>query len=182
MEYKLIRSQRRSISLEIRSGELIVRAPLRASRISIEAMIAKNADWIRRQLERLQREKQALAGIEKLTEDELNELKSRAKAVFPERVAHYAPLVGVSPGRITIRAQKTKWGSCSSKNNLNFNCLLLLTPPEVLDSVVVHELCHLKHMDHSAQFYEEVLRICPDYKSCDRWLKEHGAELMARLP
>lgn len=182
MKYKLVKSRRKTISLEIRGGELIVRAPLFTSRLAVELYIAKNEDWIQRQLQRMESEKAQLSGIERLTEQELSELKKQAKSVFAERVAHYAPLVGVKPERITIRAQKTKWGSCSSKHNLNFNCLLLLAPPEVLDSVVVHELCHLKHMNHSQAFYDELLRVFPDYRRCDRWLKEHGNELMARLP
>ena len=87
----------------------------------------------------------------------------------------------MTPGRVTIRNQKSKWGSCSSKGNLNFNCLLMLTPPEVLDSVVVHELCHLKEMNHSPRFYAEVRRVFPDYDKWDRWLKEHGAAIMRRM-
>ena len=117
----------------------------------------------------------------KLTEEELKDLTKKAKKVFPERVAYYAPLVGVEYGKIFIRHQHTRWGSCSSKGNLNFNCLLMLAPPEVLDSVVVHELCHLKEMNHSKKFYAEVLRVYPDYKKCQKWLKEHGRELMAKI-
>ena len=109
---------------------------------------------------------------------EIDELMKQAKKVIPERVAFFAPLVGVRPGRIAIRCQKTRWGSCSAKGNLNFNCLLMLAPPEVMDSVVVHELCHLKQMNHSKKFYDEVLRIMPDYRTRQKWLKEHGAELL----
>jgi predicted metal-dependent hydrolase len=106
----------------------------------------------------------------------------QARSVFPERTAHYASLLGVTFGRITLRMQRTRWGSCSAKGNLSFNCLLLLAPPEVLDSVVVHELCHRKHMDHSPAFYAEILRVFPDYDRRDRWLKENGPLLLARLP
>ena len=87
---------------------------------------------------------------------------------IPERVRHYAPLVGVSFGRITIRNQRSLWGSCSAKGNLNFNCLLMLTPPEVIDSVIVHELCHRKEMNHSKAFYAEVRRVFPDYWKWDK--------------
>ncbi|MBR4241372.1 MAG: M48 family metallopeptidase, partial [Eubacterium sp.] len=75
----------------------------------------------------------------------------------------------------------TKWGSCSSKGNLNFNCLLMLTPPEVIDSVVVHELCHRKEMNHSKRFYDEVLRVYPDYKKWNKWLKDNGSAIMNRM-
>ena len=119
--------------------------------------------------------------VKKLTEAEIDELKARAAEVIPARVSYYAQIVGVEYGRITIRCQKTRWGSCSSKGNLNFNCLLMLAPPEVLDSVVVHELCHLKEMNHSKAFYDEVLRAYPNYKQDHQWLKEHGSELMSRV-
>ena len=82
---------------------------------------------------------------------------------------------------LTIRNQRTRWGSCSGKKNLNFNCLLMLAPPEVLDSVVVHELCHILEMNHSKRFYAHVLRVYPDYYRDHKWLKEHGTELMRRM-
>ena len=82
---------------------------------------------------------------------------------------------------MTIRNQKTRWGSCSSNGRLNFNCLLMLAPREVLDSVVVHELCHLKEMNHSDRFYAEVYRVFPEYDRCSRWLKTDGTVLLARM-
>ena len=102
----------------------------------------------------------------------------QAVEVVPKRVAHYAARMGVTYGRITIRHQRTRWGSCSSNGNLNFNCLLMLAPPEVLDYVVVHELCHRKYMNHSKQFWAEVAKVMPDYKKCERWLKEEGSLLI----
>ena len=100
---------------------------------------------------------------------------------IPERAALLAKRIGVEYNRITIRCQKTRWGSCSSKGNLSFNCLLMLTPPEVIDSVIVHELCHLKYMDHSEKFYAEVQKYCPDYRRCNSWLKKNGKVLMMRV-
>ena len=108
-------------------------------------------------------------------------LKKQAKVVIPEKVKHYAPIVGVDYGRITIRCQRTRWGSCSSKGNLNFNCLLMLMPDEVIDSVVVHELCHRKQMNHSAAFYSEINKVFPAYKQCQKWLKENGGTIMRKI-
>ncbi|MDY5956330.1 MAG: M48 family metallopeptidase, partial [Frisingicoccus sp.] len=106
-----------------------------------------------------------------LTRDELQKLADEAVEYIPKRVEHFAKIIGVDYGRITIRNQKTRWGSCSSKGNLNFNCLLMLTPPEVIDYVVVHELCHRKEMNHSKAFWSEVEKVIPNYKEYVEWLK-----------
>ena len=117
----------------------------------------------------------------KLSMDEIHALAQKAMEVLPERTAYFSKKIGVSYGGITIRNQKTRWGSCSSKGNLNFNCLLMLTPPEIQDYVVVHELCHRKEMNHSDRFWKEVEKILPDYKERRFWLKEHGGEIMSRM-
>ena len=101
---------------------------------------------------------------------------------IPARVEFFAGRLGVSFGRISYRFQRTRWGSCSARGDLSFNCLLMLCPPEVLDYVVVHELCHRRHMDHSGRFWAEVALTLPDYNSRRAWLREHGPALMARLP
>ncbi len=179
-EYRLIRSGRRTVAIEIKDGCVLVRAPLRTSLSDIESLIAKNSGWIEKRL--------ALAAAEKeralppLSRDEVGELAAEAALYIPSRVKLFAPRIGVEPQRVTVRAQRTKWGSCSAKGNLNFNCLLMLAPPSALDAVVVHELCHMKHMDHSAAFYAEVARVLPDYRANIAWLKENGSRLLARLP
>ena len=102
--------------------------------------------------------------IENVTLDKIKALADQALKIIPARVEYFARIIGVTYGNITIRNQKTRWGSCSSKGNLNFNCLLMLAPPEVLDYVVVHELCHRKQMNHSKAFWTEVENVFPDYK------------------
>jgi predicted metal-dependent hydrolase len=128
-----------------------------------------------------EQEKEAASPVQPLKMDEIRALADRALKVIPERAAHFAPLVGVQYGRITIRNQKTRWGSCSSKGNLNFNCLLMLAPPEVLDYVIVHELCHRKEMNHSPRFWSEVAKVIPDYKKHEKWLKTEGTRLMRHM-
>ncbi len=181
MNYQLIRSARKTIGLEIRDGVLLVRAPLFAPRWEIERVLKEKHGWIESHLARSRAHRTRTEGIQPLSPEELDALADRALAYIPERVRLYAERLGVRYNRITIRNQRTRWGSCSAKGNLNFNCLLMLTPPEVIDSVVVHELCHLIEMNHSPRFYREVYRVFPDYDRCHAWLKEHQQELMARL-
>ncbi len=113
--------------------------------------------------------------------EELEKLKKQARKAIVPRVEHYASIMNVEYGRIAIRAQKTRFGSCSSKGNLNFNCILALMPEEIVDYVVVHELAHLKQMNHSKLFWAEVEKVLPDYKKRRRWLKENGRKYMERM-
>ena len=90
---------------------------------------------------------------------------------------HYAPLLGVQFGRVAIRDQKSRWGSCSAKHNLNFNWKLIMAPPQALEYVVIHELCHLIEFNHSARFWRLVESRMPEYEAWKKWLKAHGSEL-----
>ena len=107
-----------------------------------------------------------------MDEAERKRLRQRAKEKLRERVEYYASEMGVTYNRIFIKEQKTRWGSCSSSGNLNFNWKLILIDEELLDYVVVHELAHRKQMNHSQQFWQEVEKILPDYKERRRRLKE----------
>ena len=129
----------------------------------------------------MQAQEEELKNVRTITELELNELINSAMRVIPERVRYYAPIVGVDYGRITIRNQKTRWGSCSSAGNLNFNVALMRVPLEVLDYVVVHELCHRIELNHSKRFWSEVERVLPDYKKQKKWLSENGAGIMREV-
>ncbi len=179
----VIKCKRKTVSMHVKQdSEVVVRAPLRMSNKEIEDFIQKNKSWLEKQLLKVRQQAIKDETIPKLSDTELNHLVRVAQRKIPERVAYYAPLVGTDYKRITIRKQHTRWGSCSKTGNLNFNVLLLLAPPEVLDSVVVHELCHRLEMNHSPKFYEHVYRVFPDYDRCDRWLKENGKTLLHRLP
>ena len=170
---EIIRSKRKTFSLEVkRDGKVIARVPIRSSMADIRSFIEKNEGWVKKQLKKIADIPEA--DILSLSDNEIRFLKEDAKRYIPDKVAYYAEKIGVTYGRITIKHQRTRWGSCSSKGNLNFNCLLMLTPPQVVDSVIVHELCHRKHMNHSEKFYAEVLRVYPDYYKWDKWLKENG--------
>lgn len=105
---------------------------------------------------------------------ELQRLRTAARADLTERVTRLAARMGVDFAGITIRAQRTRWGSCSARGSLSFNCLLMLAPPEMREYVAVHELCHRKQMNHSAAFWREVALWLPDYAAQRAWLREHG--------
>ncbi len=178
-EIELIRSRRRTISIEVTAdARVIVRAPSRASLTDINRFIGEKADWIDKSLDKMRQRKAEQSQRKEISPQEVKLLATRAKRVIPQRVRYYADIMGVTYGRITIRMQKSRWGSCSGKGNLNFNCLLMRTPETIIDYVVVHELCHLKEMNHSPKFWAEVEKILPDYKDRRKWLKDHESEIM----
>ena len=182
MQVEVIKSRRKTISIEIRPDlRVVVRAPYRMSKRDINAFVTEKQDWIEKHMKIVQERNAKQQEQEKFTMEEINELADQALVYFPPRVKEYADKMGVTYGRITIRNQKTRWGSCSSAGNLNFNCLLMLLPEEVRDYVIIHELCHRKEMNHSPKFWAEVGKYCPDYKTMEKRLKEEGNVLMMRM-
>ncbi len=180
---RVIRSSRKTMSLEINSaGEVLIRAPYSMPSDKIEGFVRDKENWIRKHLAEMENRKAARTEVEPLTQEELNRLADLALQVLPKRVQLYASVMGVTVGKITIRCQKTRWGSCTREGNLNFNCLLMLAPEEVQNYVVVHELCHRLEMNHSKRFWAQVAKVMPDYKKQEIWLKENGSLLMARRP
>ena len=181
MEYKLVYSSRKTVGLNIgKSGELIVRAPLGCPKKTIEGFIREQRGWIEKQRARLEKEREEADAAGELSPEEIKRMAEELRAVLNEKLPYYASLLGVSYGNVTIRCQKSKWGSCTSKGNLNFNCLLMLAPEEVLDYVIVHELCHRRHMDHSPRFWALVESVMPDHASRRKWLKDNGGVLLRR--
>ena len=186
MDYTLIRSKRRTVSIEInKDGSVLVRAPRLLPKLAIEKLLFEKQEWIeKKRAEMLKRN--ALKGKAceenvKLSGKDIERLKRKAAELIYPLVEEYSELIGVTYNRVTIRAQKTRWGSCSSKGNLNFNCLLALCPEPVIRYVVVHELSHRKYMNHSKQFWNEVAMSMPDYKEYRKWLKINGEELIRKL-
>ena len=181
MKVTVIRSNRKTVAIQVNSDlSVTVRAPYSASEKDIEEILKKKEAWISRHIEKIKKTKERFEAepTEKLTREKVIALAEEALKVIPERVEYFAKVIGVTYGKITVRNQKTRWGSCSSKGNLNFNCLLMLAPPEVLDYVVVHELCHRKQMNHSKAFWLEVEMVLPNYKEVRKWLKEEGSQMI----
>lgn len=175
IQVQVIRSGRKTAAIEVRpDGSVTARIPNRMTDAQLEDFLAKHRDWVVRKI-RLMEQKQSTAketgapGWQDLTPEEIQCIKAK----FLQRVEAYSRRMNVTFGRITIRDQKTRWGSCSAKGNLNFNYRLYYLSEELLDYVVVHELAHRRHMDHSGAFWEEVGRYCPDYQVCRKKLRNY---------
>ncbi|MDE6714574.1 MAG: M48 family metallopeptidase [Lachnospiraceae bacterium] len=179
---EIIKSKRKSIGFEIKEpGRLIVRVPFSMSRDRIFREMEKNRGWIDKHMLIVQEREKEREKLPKFTGEEVEKMAEEALAAIPPKVQEYAAVLGVSYGRITIRNQKSRWGSCSAKGNLNFNCLLVKVPEDVRDYVIVHELCHRMEMNHSENFWKLVESVLPDYRERRKWLKEKGNILIERL-
>lgn len=182
LPYNVVESRRKTCAISISpDGRITLRLPFGTSDEQIRHLLLEKQHWIiTHWLEA--KEHAARRPVSDLTDAQRAALEKRyiqaARDYFPKRAAYFLPLTGGSFTRITIRDQKTRWGSCSAKGTLSFNWRLMLAPPAVLDYVVVHELCHLTHMNHSKAFWALVESVCPDYRTHRKWLKEHGQELI----
>lgn len=175
------KEDRKSIVIMVKSStEVLVKAPRNMSYSRINDAVEKRSDWIAGKIELAKKQEEKAGKIDVLSDSEREALVEKAKNVIPKKCMYYAEKVGVTYGRITLRWQKTRFGSCSSLGNLNFNIVLMLAPEDVLDYVVVHELCHRKEMNHSARFYAEIKKVLPNYLESEKWLKENGRFLMKK--
>jgi hypothetical protein len=160
--------------LEItRDLRVIVRAPINMPTYKIRAFINDKSDWINSKLTQMEKQQEVQYNIPTMGDEEIKQLHDRAVIVLRQKTEYYAKVIGVDYGKITIRHQKTRWGSCSARGNINYNCALMLVPDELQDYVVVHELCHRLHMNHSPEFWDEVAKVLPDYRQRRKWLKEY---------
>ncbi len=179
--YTVIKSSRKTYSITVDEDALVIfRVPLRTGDSQIMQLAREKSRWIinhyTKMCEKIDSDKES-----DLTDNQRLALEARykeaARSYIPKRTAYYQPMTGGTYTRITIRDQKTRWGSCSSKGTLSFNWRLMLAPPAVLDYVVVHELTHLTYMNHSKEFWLAVEKVCPNYRLLRKWLKDHGHEL-----
>ncbi len=215
MNYQIIRSKRKTLSLQInQDAELIIRAPQRLADKEIQAFIAEKSSWI----EKKQQQTKSQITEKYRFEDgemflylgnsyplaissennglsfngevfELNVDSADASTAFREwykkqfkdialpRIDYFANQHNLTFNNVQLKSQKTLWGSCSSSNNLNFNYLLIMAPMSVIDYVIVHELSHTIHKNHSSDFWGLVEAILPEYKSAKKWLKDNGHKL-----
>ena len=173
------RSRRaRRWTLTVPWGEpVVLTVPQRMPEREIEAVIASHRDWIAR-------ERSAQAPRLGLDTRRVSEVEARlaARELVTMVLEEEAPVLGVSYSRVQIRGQRTRWGSCSARGTLSFNWRLVLAPFEVLDYVVVHELCHLREPNHSPRFWHLVASRRPSWRRQRDWLSLHGPELLAFRP
>lgn len=174
MNYEIIRSDRKTLSLEItRESKIIIRAPKRCTQKTIDEFIKKNSDWIERTLKKTEErrknaEKYAIADADKA------EYIKKAKSYLPERVKYWSTLTGLVPSYVHITSAEKRYGSCNSKNGICFSFRIMAYPKEAIDYVIIHELAHIKHKNHSKDFYKLIEKYMPDYKQQEKILKHKG--------
>lgn len=170
MEYRVIKSWRKTMTLWIRSGKVIVKAPYLTPKTIIEAFVTKNRSWIEKRLEQ-QKNKPSLSS------QDIQTLKKLAKDVIPNRVEQIAKKFWKTYNVVKITSAQTRWWSCTSQKNLNFSYRLMACPESVIDYVIIHELAHLKEMNHSQRFWKHVSEMKPDYKDDELWLKQNSGSI-----
>lgn len=176
------RSKRKSAAIKITADmQIVVFVPVYVSDNEIERMVTSKSKWIDEHMLKVQSTIDERSKLEKITSEQIKELADQAVEYIPKRVKYYAEKENFVYNKIIIKNLVSRWGSCSTKGNLNFNCLLMLTPDYVIDYIVVHELCHLREMNHSEKFWAEVEKIMPDYQRAELWLKQNGGNLISRM-
>lgn len=168
-EYRVIKSKRKTAAIEIDENcNLILRVPLRYSQKSVDKLISDHRNWIEKHMI-IQREKQKNKII--LSDEQIKALKSRAMDIIPERVEYFSNIMSLKPSGVKITSAQKRFGSCSGKNSLCFSYILMQYPMEAVDYVVVHELAHIVHKNHSKEFYRLIEKYLPDYKLREKMLK-----------
>ncbi|MCI6467556.1 MAG: M48 family metallopeptidase [Faecalicatena sp.] len=175
-EYEIIYSNRKTLAVQITpDGTVKVRAPRRCPNSTIDHFLQEKQSWILKYVSKAKQN--PLSEKPPLPPSERNRYIKIARDIFTQKTAYYAGIMHVTYGRISIREQKTRWGSCSSEGNLNYNWRLIFAPEEVLDYIVVHELAHRREMNHSKAFYAVVESVLPEYKKAQKWLRDNGRSL-----
>lgn len=168
MEFEIIRSARKTLCVQItREAKVVVRAPKRMNKEVIDDFVERHAEWIASHLKkRLEKNER-----ERADERREEELRDMAKIIIPRKVEKFARIMNVSPASVKITGAKTRFGSCSGKNGLCFSWRVMCYPEKAIDYVVVHELSHILHHDHSKSFWATVEKYMPDYKDAEKILK-----------
>lgn len=165
-DYKVIKSNRKTIAIQVTiDGAIVVRAPLKMNDETIERFVIDKKAWLEKAIVS-QRNKAKTK--KSYSQEDIASLRLKAKEIIPLKVDYFSKIMGVEPKSIKITSAKTRYGSCSSQNTLNFSLYLMDKDERFIDYVVVHELAHIKHHNHSKQFYEFVQRFIPNYKEIEK--------------
>lgn len=171
---EVIYSDRKTLALCVKpDGSVIVRAPVGTRDKTVEEFVQRNSLWLQKAKKKVEDKKEIR---KEASSEEERLLRKKAKELLPKKVEYYSVLAGVSPKRITITGARTRFGSCSGKNSISFSFYLMRYPEEAIDYVVVHELCHIIHHNHSKAFYKEIEKILPDYKEREKLLRAYNGE------
>ena len=238
IEYQVVRSHRKTLSLQVRHGQVLVRAPYCVDEKFINSFIKKKSTWLKTKIEQqsqadtfccnfsqgsrlflsgqlvtlditfakksstfltedinnlkvlnivlAERNKKKLSnndllvmGVKKQIE---KYFKQQAEETIPLKVATYSQLTSLTPTSIKIRQYRSRWGSCNNRGELSFNYLLMMLPDYIIDYVVIHELCHLQHLNQSKEFWQLVAKYFPNYTQAKQWIKTNQSTLLWRLP
>lgn len=169
-DYELVRSKRKTIAIQIKpGGKICVRVPMKTSNKAADELVRKNSAWIenalKKQLEHDELHPQPTA-------DDIAALREKARKIIPQRVEYFSNLTGLIPTSLKITSARTRFGSCSGRNGICISLYLMQYPPEAVDYVVLHELAHIKHHNHSARFYSLIEQYMPDYRQRIELLKK----------
>lgn len=177
VEYSIKRSNRaKRLRLAVYyDGSLIVTIPKNFPSSKVEKYIIEKSKWVLEKLEYFK--KLSYSNALRIKDDQFEVYKDEAKKVIERRIKHFNKNYGFKFGKITIKAQKTKWGSCSKKGNLNFNFKIMVLPKDIRDYIIVHELCHIKEQNHSNKFWNLVAMTIPDYLSIKKQLIVVGLQI-----
>lgn len=168
MEYKVIYSKRKTVSISIENCAPVIKAPIGTDDETLKKIISKHSAWIKKHIEQ---QKNKMARFANLTEEDIKRLKKEAKLYFTAKTEYFSKIMDINYGRITITSAQKRFGSCSSSGNISFSYRLMLYPEAAREYVVVHELAHRKEMNHSKNFYAIIAAVMPDYKYRKRLLK-----------
>lgn len=178
IKYEIYRQKRKTIAMSFSDeGTLIIKMPKSCKMDQVYKFMKLKQNWI---LEHYIRIMKRLEKRQIITEKQYKDYLKSAATILNEKVQYYSKIIGVSYNHVTIRNQKTRWGSCSSKGNINLNWKLILMPDEIQDYVIIHELCHLIEMNHSPRFWRHVHKFCNNYQNCRMWLRENAPEVEIR--
>ena len=180
--HKIIYSSRRTLALEVKSsGQVIVRSPKRVGLDYIQKFVAGRQDWLSKVIEKMSVKMSIQKAVEKpwsnFSKLEWEQAKKQAKALFKEELSLYSDQMGCSYTKLRLSCARTRWGSCSSSGTISINFALYFAPLEIRHYVIIHELAHVKHPNHSSKFWNFVSQFDPTWKTHRAWLKQHGSWL-----